>query len=386
MITTTPPIPLEQHEASFLEALKIKHASPATIESRKDSLGLFAKYLTAQNVADVREITRQTVADYQHWLLAEEYAISTAIIHMQALRRFCEHMEHTDVILINPCAGVLLPKAGRRLPKVILTESEARTLLDAPNTQTKTGIRDKAILETFYSTGIRLAEMTKLTIHDIDYKNGFVRVTKGKGSKDRMVPLGGKACEYVHEYLTKVRAEWSQSNRDERALLPAAQIMNRACDELLAGPRLTGDQHGSVQFGHAPDQTVDHLGPCAGADQLVAAAGNRGLARMFQFPPQHGEFIGAAHDNLELRQDRRLPNVVVNAALNQVQRCCPAVLIRHHHHGYAAIPYFVEELKLLLDRGRTVIQVQYENIAPLLRDDLLDRLPAAFVEQRELLA
>jgi integrase/recombinase XerD len=134
------------------------------------------------------------------------------------LRRFFEHLESTDVILVNPCAGIRLPKIASRLPKVVLTQGEARALLDAPDTQTKIGIRDKAILEMFYSTGIRLAEMARLTIHDADYKNGFVRVTKGKGGKDRVVPLGRKACDYTREYLQKVRAEWSKTNRDERAL------------------------------------------------------------------------------------------------------------------------------------------------------------------------
>jgi integrase/recombinase XerD len=220
MNTTDTAIPpaLEGHRAAFLEALKIRNASPATIASRQDSLTTFIRYLSGQGVADVRDVSRQTVADYQLWLIAQEYAISTVIAHMQAVRRFCEHLERTDIILVNPCSGVLLPKTGRQLPKVILTEAEARALLDAPDMQTKVGIRDKAVMEVFYSTGIRLAEMARLTIHDVDHRNGFVRVTKGKGGKDRMVPLGTKACDYVREYLQKVRSEWSKSNRDERAL------------------------------------------------------------------------------------------------------------------------------------------------------------------------
>jgi site-specific recombinase XerD len=160
------------------------------------------------------------VGDYQLWLQGCGYAIQTVHVHLQALRRFFEHLETTDVILVNPCAGIMLPKLASRLPKVVLTQDEARALLDAPDTQTKIGIRDKAILETFYSTGIRLAEMARLTIHDADYKNGFVRVIKGKGDKDRVVPLGRKACDYVREYLQKVRAEWVRAAHaiDERAL------------------------------------------------------------------------------------------------------------------------------------------------------------------------
>ena len=122
---------------------------------------------------------------------------------MQALRRFFEHLETTDVILVNPCADIPLPRLGQRLPKAVLTQQEARALLDAPDTQTAVGIRDRAILEMFYSTGIRLEEMTRLTVHDVDHSNGFVRVNKGKFAKDRMTPLGRKACDYVREYLPK---------------------------------------------------------------------------------------------------------------------------------------------------------------------------------------
>jgi integrase/recombinase XerD len=209
---------LETQRAQFLEALKVRRFSPATIKSRQASLAMFFRWLAGSSIADVRDVSRQTVRDYQLWLQERGLAVWTQHVRLQALRRFFEHLESTDVILVNPCAGITLPKLASRLPKVVLTQGEARALLDAPDTQTKIGIRDKAVLEMFYSTGIRLAEMARLTIHDADYKNGFVRVTKGKGSKDRVVPLGRKACDYVREYLQKVRLEWSKANRDERAL------------------------------------------------------------------------------------------------------------------------------------------------------------------------
>jgi integrase/recombinase XerD len=220
MTTETPAMPpaLAEHRAAFLESLKIRHCSPATIKSWHGSLTVFFGYMAAQGMADVRDVSRQTVKDYQLWLLAQEYTPMTVASRMQAVRRFFEHLEKTDAILVNPCPGIPLPRMGSRLPKTVLTEKEARVLLDAPNTQTGHGIRDKAILETFYSTGIRLEEMARLTIHDVDCRNGFVRVNKGKFAKDRMVPLGRKASDYVREYLQKVRAQWSKTNRDERAL------------------------------------------------------------------------------------------------------------------------------------------------------------------------
>jgi integrase/recombinase XerD len=113
---------------------------------------------------------------------------------------------------------MVLPKSGDRLPRNVLSQAEAKRILDAPYTQTKQGIRDKAILELFYSTGIRGEEMAQLTVLDVDCKNGFARVTKGKFAKDRVVPMGTKAAEYVAEYLRQVRGPWSQHQKDERAL------------------------------------------------------------------------------------------------------------------------------------------------------------------------
>ena len=166
----------------------------------------------------MRDVSRQTVKDYQLWLLGQNYTPMTVVSRMQALRRFFEYLETTDVILVNPCAGIPLPRLGQCLPKAVLTQQEARVLLNMPDTQTAVGIRDRAILETFYSTGIRLEEMAQLSIHDVDHRDGFVRVNKGKFAKDRMTPLGRKACNCVREYLQKVWAEWSKSNRDKRAL------------------------------------------------------------------------------------------------------------------------------------------------------------------------
>ena len=100
------------------------------------------------------------------------------------------------------------PSSPAGCPRWCSRQGEARALLDAPDTQTKIGIRDKAILEMFYSTGIRLAEMARLTIHDADYKNGFVRVNKGKGGKDRVVAAGPQGVRL----RARVSAKSPQSN------------------------------------------------------------------------------------------------------------------------------------------------------------------------------
>jgi len=100
----------------------------------------------------------------------------------------------------------------------VLTKREARAILEAPDTGTPKGIRDRAILEVFYATGIRREEMASLTVHDVDTRQGLLRVRRGKFAKDRVVPLGENAARYLHEYITRVRSQWTRRHREERAL------------------------------------------------------------------------------------------------------------------------------------------------------------------------
>jgi integrase/recombinase XerD len=211
------PDTLEPHRQNFVEAMKVRRASPRTVDIRDRAVLTFFKYLAEARLDDVREVTRQTVRDYQLWLQGR-YSGATVLTYIMGLRRFFDHLEKTDVVLVNPCAGLLLPPQPNRLPKTVLTVAEAKAVLRVPDTQTPRGIRDRAILEMFYSTGLRIGELIALSVHDVDTQNGFVRVNKGKGGKDRVVPMGGTACRYVREYLREVRAKWAAENREERAL------------------------------------------------------------------------------------------------------------------------------------------------------------------------
>jgi len=212
------PESLETHCRAFLESLRVRNFSPATLASRCQSLDTFFRFLCGRQIGDVREVATETIRDYQVFLSSQPFTTHTAHAKLIALRRFFEHLEKTDAVLVNPCCKMVLPKLEDRLPRNVLTPAEARRILDEPDTQTRKGIRDKAILEVFYSTGIRLEEMSRLTTHDVDTRNGFLRVNKGKFAKDRVTPMGRKASQYVEEYLRQVRAEWSKRNRDERAL------------------------------------------------------------------------------------------------------------------------------------------------------------------------
>ena len=116
---------LEQHRQNFVEALKVRHASPKTVDIRERAVRTFFKYLAEVRLDDVREVTRATVRDYQLWLQGQ-YSGGTVLTYIMGLRRFFDHLEKTDVVLVNPCAGLLLPPQPNRLPKTVLTVEEAK--------------------------------------------------------------------------------------------------------------------------------------------------------------------------------------------------------------------------------------------------------------------
>jgi integrase/recombinase XerD len=123
---------------------------------------------------------------------------------IKALKNFCRFLYRRGYLLGDPAAGLEYPRMEQRLPRVIVTPQEARRLLEAPD-DTILGVRDRAILETFYGTGIRAAELGNLTLHDVDTEEKVLRVLLGKGKKDRVVPLTRTAAAAIDAYLLRSR-------------------------------------------------------------------------------------------------------------------------------------------------------------------------------------
>jgi integrase/recombinase XerD len=124
-----------------------------------------------------------------------------------ALKSFFHFLYRRSYLLSDPAAAVEYPRIERRLPRVILTREEARRILEAARSRTFLGLRDRAILETFYGTGIRVSELANLTPDDVDTEENILRVVLGKGRKDRNVPLTRAAAEAIERYLVKGRAQ-----------------------------------------------------------------------------------------------------------------------------------------------------------------------------------
>ena len=207
------------HLFGFTEHMKVKNYSPKSISAYCERLpGLFA-YLKEQGITDVKRVTRDHLQGYQLMITShtsnrtkERYSVGTICTKTRAMKRFFQYLEDSGVILINPAEHIKEPKKPARLPRSILSEDDVKRILAAPNLRTINGLRARAMLEVLYSTGIRLEELTNLTIFDCDLQGGLLRV-KGKFNKDRVVPLGRHAVKFLKEYITRVRPRQTKKNK-----------------------------------------------------------------------------------------------------------------------------------------------------------------------------
>lgn len=123
------------------------------------------------------------------------------------LRHWFRWLVRQGHLLYSPAADLELPRMEKRLPKAILSAREAETVLAVPDIGNSAGLRDRAILETFYSTGMRRLELVNLTVHNIDQERGTVMIRQGKGKKDRLIPIGERALAWTERYKDSARPE-----------------------------------------------------------------------------------------------------------------------------------------------------------------------------------
>lgn len=220
---------------AFKEHLKVKNYAKASITLYSQELENLFAYLREREITDLRQVSRHTLKDYQLKLTQhgsrsspsrgksrdrdpKPYSSSTVSVKIRSVKRFFDYLEKTNHILINPAEYLKEPKKETTLPRAVLSKEEAMTILEQPNLSTLTGIRDRTILELFYSTGVRLEEMVGLTIYDCDLQGGYLRVNKGKFAKDRVVSLGKHAVRFLKEYITRVRPKHTKNKSSTRSL------------------------------------------------------------------------------------------------------------------------------------------------------------------------
>jgi integrase/recombinase XerD len=195
----------------YLEAMLVRNFSKRTLLYRRRAIGYFIVWAEQRGLSRPAEITKPILERYQRFLVlfrkvnGEPLTFQTQFGYLLALRGLFKWLAKENRIPYNPASELELPKLEQRLPKFVLTADEADLVIGQADVQTAAGIRDRAILETFYSTGIRRSELVNLSIYDIDSRRGTLTVRQGKGRKDRVVPIGDRALAWVERYRDKVR-------------------------------------------------------------------------------------------------------------------------------------------------------------------------------------
>jgi integrase/recombinase XerD len=214
---------LAAHTVDYLEWIRSRNFSERTVASRIQMLRAFAAWCADRGVTRSSEVTRPILERYQRWLFHYRKAdgrpltFHTQQIRLVSIRAFFKHLARQNRILSNPASDLDLPRRERRLPQESLTPQEAEQVLAQPDVTKPLGLRDRAMLETFYSTGLRRMELANLGVYDLDAERGTLTIRQGKGKKDRVVPIGERAVTWIEKYRQEARPELL-SGPDTKAL------------------------------------------------------------------------------------------------------------------------------------------------------------------------
>lgn len=209
----------------YLAQLQARNYSPGTLKQRRGSLVFFLAWAADRDVTRAGEVTRPMLEAYQRALWRyrqpDGRALSWSTQHQKlgTLRDFFRWLTRQDVILHNPASELELPRSEHRLPVEALSGAELGRLFAVPNVADPLGLRDRAILELFYSSGLRRAELCRVGLTEVNLERRTLTVRRGKGKKDRVVPLGAQACRWLQRYLDEVRPRLSLDTREPALFL-----------------------------------------------------------------------------------------------------------------------------------------------------------------------
>ncbi len=209
--------------AAYLESLRMRNYSEQTIIKRRAQVNDFIRWAAERSLTRPSEITRPILERYQRHLFhqrnqrGEPLSFRSQHSRLSSMRAWFKYLARERHVLYNPASELELPKLGHRLPKHVLSQQEAEEILNQTDVTEPLGIRDRAILETLYSTGIRRQELINLQVYDVDVDRGVAMIRQGKGKKDRVVPIGARALAWTEKYRHEVRPHLLAGS-DESAL------------------------------------------------------------------------------------------------------------------------------------------------------------------------
>ncbi|TGK06317.1 recombinase XerC [Leptospira fletcheri] len=192
-----------------------------TIRGHRFFLEVFFRWCIERGIEDPEQLSMSLVDRYQRYVSQYKNQVTKRLIipqtqahFLNTVRAFYLWMERRELIVKNPCLEMRLPRNIKRIPRNVLKVEEAEKILSVPDLNSPLGLRDRAILELFYSTGMRRFELQKLKIQNIDFVNGTVFIEEGKRKQDRLIPVSERALEWIRKYLEDVRIRYVKEPDD----------------------------------------------------------------------------------------------------------------------------------------------------------------------------
>jgi len=239
---------------AFLSWTEATGQSAATTGTRERALWRFLEWADERSLAHPGELTRPILEAWQRHLYltrkkdGQPLSPSTQQTLITALKAWFKWLARERHILVNPAHELVTPRIPRNLPKVLLTVAQVEHTLAQPDVAGLTGVRDRALLELLYSTGMRRSEAARLQLPEIDPERGTVMIRQGKGRRDRYIPLGERAAHWVARYLDEVRPKLATRLDDWTLFLTdygESFENNRLSDLVQRYLRLAGVNHGA---------------------------------------------------------------------------------------------------------------------------------------------
>jgi integrase/recombinase XerD len=213
----------------FIDWMGAMHFSVHTVKNRRIELGYFIDWCEERSITRPDEVTRALLERYRQHVFHYRRKDSGTPLSFQtqhkrliSVRMFFKWLTRQYHLLFNPASELELPRTEQRLPRHVLNVAEVEQVINAIDINEPTGlcIRDRAMLESLYSTGMRRGELVALRIDDVDLREGTVFIRLGKGKKDRVVPIGERACAWIEKYLYTIRPNYL-GGEDQGALFLA---------------------------------------------------------------------------------------------------------------------------------------------------------------------
>ena len=209
----------------YFQSEALRNLSPQSLKSNASRLGLFQKWCEERSLEEISEITRPMLESYQRFVSRQKNRKGEPLQALSqwnrlvALRSFFAWLVKRRILIFNPASELELPKLPQAFPREVLSIEEAEAILEQPNLESPLGLRDRALLECLYSSGIRRNEIKKLEIKHVDLAEETLLILQGKTRRDRLVPLGKRACLSMQSYLSQARPELQRKTKRKNSFV-----------------------------------------------------------------------------------------------------------------------------------------------------------------------